>query len=54
MVPIVALLISAVFEGFRWHPLTGVGIAISVIGNIVILRSRHSLAPPTDSPAPAR
>jgi drug/metabolite transporter (DMT)-like permease len=54
MVPIVALLISAAFEGFRWHPLTGVGIAISVIGNIVILRSRDSLAPPTDSPAPAR
>lgn len=40
MVPIVALLISAAFEGFRWHPLTWVGIAISVAGNVVILRNR--------------
>jgi drug/metabolite transporter (DMT)-like permease len=40
MVPIVALLISAAFEGFRWHPLTWVGIAISVAGNVVVLRNR--------------
>jgi drug/metabolite transporter (DMT)-like permease len=40
MVPIVALAISAAFEGFRWHPLTWVGIAISVLGNVVILRNR--------------
>ena len=40
MVPIVALVISALFEGFRWHPLTWVGIAVSVLGNVVILRSR--------------
>ena len=39
MVPIVALLISAAFEGFRWHPLTWLGIAISVAGNVVILRN---------------
>lgn len=40
MVPIVALLISAAFEGFRWHPLTGIGIAISVAGNVLVLRGR--------------
>lgn len=40
MVPIVALVISAAFEGFRWHALTGVGIAVSVVGNVVILRGR--------------
>jgi drug/metabolite transporter (DMT)-like permease len=40
MVPIVALLVSAVFEGFRWHPLTWVGIAISVAGNVLVLRNR--------------
>ena len=40
MVPIVALLISAAFEGFRWHPLTGIGIAISVAGNVLVLRNR--------------
>ena len=38
MVPIVALVISAAFEDFRWHALTWVGIAVSVAGNVVILR----------------
>ena len=42
MVPIVALLISAAFESFRWHALTLAGIAISVAGNIVILREKRS------------
>jgi drug/metabolite transporter (DMT)-like permease len=42
MVPIVALLISAAFEGFRWHALTGIGIAISVAGNVLILRNRRT------------
>ena len=40
MVPIVALVISAAFEGFRWHAFTAVGIAVSVAGNVVILRER--------------
>jgi hypothetical protein len=40
MVPIVALAVSAAFEGFRWHALTGVGIAVSVAGNVVVLRER--------------
>jgi drug/metabolite transporter (DMT)-like permease len=38
MVPIVALVISAAFEHFRWHPLTWIGIAVSVAGNVIILR----------------
>jgi len=38
MVPVVALLLSAVFEGFRFHPLTWAGMAISVAGNVLILR----------------
>jgi drug/metabolite transporter (DMT)-like permease len=41
MTPIIALLLSAAFEGFRWHPLTGAGIAVSVLGNVVILRTRR-------------
>ncbi len=44
MVPIVALVISAAFEGFRWHALTLVGIAISVAGNVLVLR-RPEAAP---------
>ena len=39
-VPIVALLISAAFEGFRWHELTYVGIVVSLIGNVVMLHDR--------------
>jgi drug/metabolite transporter (DMT)-like permease len=38
MVPIVALVISSIFEGFRWHALTLAGIAISVAGNVLVLR----------------
>lgn len=41
MVPIMALVLSAAFEGFRWQLLTWVGIAVSVFGNIVILRERR-------------
>lgn len=37
MVPIVALAISSVFEGYRWEWLAIVGIAISVAGNVIIL-----------------
>lgn len=38
MVPIVALVVSAAFEGFRWQLLTWIGIAVSVAGNVIILR----------------
>jgi len=38
MVPVVALLLSAAFEGFRFHPLTWAGMAISVAGNVLMLR----------------
>jgi drug/metabolite transporter (DMT)-like permease len=38
MVPIVALLISYLFEGFAWRPATWIGIALSVAGNVVVLR----------------
>ena len=41
MVPIVALFISAAFESFRWHVLTWAGIAISIAGNVVILREKR-------------
>jgi drug/metabolite transporter (DMT)-like permease len=40
MVPIVALVVSAAFEGFHWQALTVAGIAVSVAGNVVVLRER--------------
>lgn len=44
MIPIVALVISAAFEGFRWHALTWAGIAVSVAGNVIILRGKAGSA----------
>ena len=38
MVPIVALVISSVFEGFHWQALTFAGVAVSVAGNVLVLR----------------
>jgi drug/metabolite transporter (DMT)-like permease len=38
MVPVVALILSAAFEGFHWQALTVVGIAISLLGNVLVLR----------------
>ena len=38
MVPIVALVISSIFESFVWQPLTFAGVAISVAGNVLVLR----------------
>ena len=38
MVPIVALVVSAVFEGYRWELLSLVGVAVSIAGNVIILR----------------
>lgn len=42
MVPIVALVVSALFESFRWHPLTWLGIAVSVAGNVLVLREKRA------------
>jgi len=40
MVPIVALVISAAFESFAWHLLTLAGIAVSVAGNVIVLKEK--------------
>ncbi len=39
MVPIVALIISTLFEGLVWHPLTVAGMAVAVAGNVLVLRN---------------
>lgn len=39
MVPVVALVISTLLEGLAWHPLTVAGMAISVAGNVLVLRN---------------
>jgi drug/metabolite transporter (DMT)-like permease len=37
MVPIVALVLSAAFEGFRWQTSTLLGVALSLAGNLLVL-----------------
>ena len=39
--PIVALLISTVFEGFEWTPLALFGVGLVVIGNLVVVGGRQ-------------
>jgi len=39
MVPIIALAISAVFEGFHWQLLTWTGMAVALAGNVLVLRN---------------
>lgn len=40
MAPVVALLVSTLFEGFTWHLLTAAGIAVSIAGNVLVLDRR--------------
>lgn len=37
MVPVVALIISTLFENLSWHPLMVAGMGVSVAGNILVL-----------------
>ena len=39
MVPIIALAVSAAFEGFHWQPLTWAGMTVSLAGNVLVLRN---------------
>jgi drug/metabolite transporter (DMT)-like permease len=37
MFPVIALVISAVFEGYRFTPLAGLGVALVLTGNLLVL-----------------
>lgn len=39
-VPIVAIMLSTAFEGLRWHVATFAGVALSVAGTVLVLRSK--------------
>jgi len=41
-IPVVALLLSGVFEGLRWHPSLGAGILLCLVGNVAVLRGKAS------------
>jgi drug/metabolite transporter (DMT)-like permease len=46
MSPIGALLISTVFEHYRWTLLSLAGVLVSVFGNVIVLRARRVPPPP--------
>ncbi|HEX6138512.1 MAG TPA: EamA family transporter [Casimicrobiaceae bacterium] len=50
--PVVAMLVSTLFEGYRWTPLGGVGVALAVAGNWLALKPRPRRSrkgpPPSD------
>lgn len=50
MVTIVALIVSALFEGYDWRWITVLGIALAVFGNVLALRSAGSAARPVAEP----
>ena len=37
-IPVVALLLSALFEGLRWHPALVAGMLLCIAGNVAVLR----------------
>lgn len=41
IVPVIAMLLSTVFEGYRWSPLAGVGAALAVVGLTIALTARR-------------
>ncbi|MBL0121300.1 MAG: EamA family transporter [Betaproteobacteria bacterium] len=42
MVPVVALMVSFLFEKFAWEWLTTVGVCLLVLGNVVMLRGKNA------------
>lgn len=49
LVPIVAMALSTLFEGYRWSPLAALGAALAIGGMVVALTARRGpLPPPAD------
>ena len=40
--PLVALVLSTLVEGYRWTPLAGIGVALVLAGNLIVLRRRRA------------
>ena len=41
LVPVIAMLLSTIFEGYRWSLLAGAGAALAMVGLIIALRARR-------------
>lgn len=55
MFPIVALTLSTLLEGYTWSPLAGIGVALVLSGNLLVLTRRRSPVPMSEpAPSPAQ
>ena len=52
IVPVVAMVLSTLFEGFVWGPLPAAGAAITLIGMMVAMRGRAAPPPRRATPEP--
>jgi hypothetical protein len=41
LVPVIAMLLSTVFEGYRWSPLAAFGCLLALVGLVIALRARR-------------
>lgn len=52
IVPVVAMILSTLFEGFVWGPLPAAGAAITLVGMVVAMRTRSAPPPRRATPEP--
>ncbi len=51
VIPVVAMLTSTLFEGYRWTPVALLGMALVVAGNVLVLRRPRAAPAPAAIPA---
>ncbi|MEW4449610.1 EamA family transporter [Qipengyuania sp. JC766] len=52
IVPVVAMILSTLFEGYRWDWLPAAGAVLTLTGMVVALRGRKAAPPPRATPEP--
>ena len=52
IVPVVAMVLSTLFEGFVWGPLPAAGAVITLSGMVIAMRGRASPPPRRATPEP--
>ncbi len=52
LVPIIALGVSTVFEDYEWTALSGVGVVLALVGNVIVLARRRTTRPEPAAGAP--
>jgi len=52
IVPVVAMILSTLFEGFVWGPLPAAGAVVTLVGMVVAMRGRATVPPRRATPEP--